>query len=170
MGGIVLSLVGFFSPFFEVVFDERSRVWSGLEAASSRAPNLWTIPFVAAMFFWILARQRTPVAMRGVRLAGIVLAIAPLISLGYTVFKVEQGAAQITERTGQSVHVSLEYGIAVTVLAALLLFVGSLRLGVLPATRGASYVEVESPSRTTGRDRAHDAGRCEKTTRPHVDS
>jgi hypothetical protein len=137
MGGIVLSAVGFLMPVLSLVGDGQSRVWSGFEAASSRAPNLWTVPFVAAMFVWVLARRRTPIAMMGARLAGMVFAIAPLLSLAYTVLKVRQGAAQLADRTHRAMEVGVEYGVVVIALGAVLMLIGSVRLGVLPQPKGA---------------------------------
>lgn len=136
MAGIVLSIVGFAMPVMTIATAEQSRTFSGFAAAATRAPNLWTIPFVAAMFVWVLARRRTPLAMLGARLAGIVFALAPLLSLAYTVLKVTQGAAQETARSGRALEVGVEYGVGVLAVASLLLLVGSARLGVLPQPKG----------------------------------
>lgn len=137
MAGVVVSAVGFLMPVLSLDGGAQSRVWSGFEAATTRAPNLWTVPFVAAMFVWVLARRRTPIAMMGARLAGMVFAIAPLLSLAYTVLKVRQGAAQIAERTYRSMEVGVEYGVWVIAAGAVLMLIGSVRLGVLPVPKGA---------------------------------
>jgi hypothetical protein len=151
MGGIVLSLVGFLMPLLQLATSTQSREWSGLEIAASRAPNLWTIPFVAATFAWFLARRRTPIAMQGARLAGVVVALAPLVSLAYTLVRIHIHVAHLVERTGRAMSVSLEYGVVVIALGALLLFVGSLRFGVLPAPRGAPFGEPDGSSPIEGR-------------------
>ena len=137
MAGIVVASVGFLMPVLSIATDSRARLFTGFEAASTNAPNLWTVPFVAAMFVWMLARRRTPIAMLGARLAGVVFAIAPLLSLAYTVLKVRQGAAQFAERTHQAMDVGIEYGVAVIAIGGLLWLIGSLRLGVVPQPKGA---------------------------------
>ncbi|MDQ3036315.1 MAG: hypothetical protein M3Y87_28200 [Myxococcota bacterium] len=136
MAGVVVSAVGFLMPVLAIETDSRMRLFTGFEAASTNAPNLWTVPFVAAMFVWVLMRRRTPIAMLGARLAGVVFAIAPLLSLAYTVLKVRQGAAQFAERTHHAMDVGVEYGVAVIAVGGLLLLIGSLRLGVLPIPKG----------------------------------
>jgi hypothetical protein len=137
MAGVLVSLVGFSMPVLSILSGEQSRVFSGFEAAASRAPNLWTVPFVALMFAWILARRRTPLAMLGARLAGVVFALAPLFSLIYTVLKVRQGAEQWAQQTHRSMVVDIEYGVFVIAVGVLSLLVGSIRFGVLPAPKGA---------------------------------
>lgn len=136
MAGVVLLLIGFALPVLTLASADQSRAFSGFEVASTRARNLWTIPFVAAMFVWVLARRRTPLAMLGARLAGIVFGLAPLFSLAFTVLKVTQGAAQEAARGGRALEVSVDYGVGVLAIASLLLVAGSARLGVLPQPKG----------------------------------
>jgi hypothetical protein len=131
MAGVLALLVGFAMPFLSVESGTQLRVFSGFEAAATRAPNLWTVPFVAGMFVWILARRRTPLAMLGARLVAIVFAFAPIASLAYTIVKVREGAAQLAER-GQSMAIGIEHGAWVIAAAAALLLVGAMRFGVLP--------------------------------------
>jgi hypothetical protein len=135
MLGVALSIVGFVMPVLSVVTDTRSQIWSGFEAATGRAPNLWTIPFVAATFVWMLARRRTPIAMRGARLAGIVFALAPLVSLAYTVTKVRAGAAEQAAASGRALSIGVEAGVWVIAAASLLCLAGSAVLGVLPRAK-----------------------------------
>ncbi len=137
MVGVVASLVGFSMPVFSILSGEQTRVFSGFEAASSRAPNLWTVPFVALMFAWILMRRRTPLAMLGARLAGVVFALAPLFSLIYTVFKVREGAAEWAQRAQRAMVIDVEYGVLVIAVGVFCLLWGSIRFGVLPMPRGA---------------------------------
>lgn len=131
IAGIALSLIGFAMPVLEVASGGQSRAFSGLAAAASRAPNLWTIPFVAAMFGWILARRRTPLQMLGARLVGMVCSLTPMLALAYTWLKVEQGARQFTERSGQAMEITMLPGFWVIAFSSALLFVGSARLGVI---------------------------------------
>lgn len=136
MAGVLLSLVGFSMPVFSILSGEQTRVFSGFEAAASRAPNLWTVPFVALMFAWILMRRRTPLAMLGARLAGVVFALAPLISLIYTVFKVREGAEQWAQQMHLRMVVDIEYGVFVIAVGVFFLLFGSIRFGVLPLPQG----------------------------------
>ncbi len=136
VAGILLLVVGFASPLVTLADAAQSRTFSGFGAAITRAPNLWTIPFVAGMFAWTLARRRTPLEMIGARLAGVVFACAPLFSLAYTALKVRQGAVQLAARGGQSLEVHPEVGVAVLAFGAFALLIGSLRFGVLPMGDG----------------------------------
>lgn len=136
MLGTALSAVSFALPLVSMRSGERTGVWSAFEAAAREAPNLWTIPFVGAMFVWILARRRTPAQMRGARLVGILLAAAPLASLVYTVVKLRAGAAALTAR-GHETSIHVEHGAIAIALACVLLGLGSLRLGVPPASRSS---------------------------------
>ena len=138
MAGIALTLIGFLSPVLDVATATQTRAFSGLEAANLHARSLWTVPFVALMFVWILARRRTPLAMLGARLVALVCALAPLVSLAYTALKVEQGARQITEQSGQSTTVALAWGTWVIGAGAVLLLIGSARLGVIPGAAKAA--------------------------------
>ncbi|MCZ7686303.1 MAG: hypothetical protein M5U28_49075 [Sandaracinaceae bacterium] len=72
-------------------FDDRAISWTASEIAMQRARNLWAVPFVAAMFVVFLYRRRTPLSMRGARLAGVVLALMPAVSLGYSLWQVHRG-------------------------------------------------------------------------------
>lgn len=132
IAGIAISLVGFAMPVLEVASGGQTRAFTGLEAAAQRAPNLWTIPFVAGMFAWILARRRTPLQMLGARLVGIVCALAPIMALAYTWVKVEEGARQFEERSGQAMEIAMLPGFWVIAVGAALLLIGSVRLGVIP--------------------------------------
>lgn len=160
MAGVIASAVGFAMPVLSIVSAGQVRIFSGFEAAATRAPNLWTVPFVAAMFVWVLMRRRTPLAMLGARLAGVVFALAPLLSLAYTVLKVRQGAAQFAERTHQAMEIGVEYGVWVIALGALFFLLGSARLGVVPLPKGGpssadpdARSPVEPPTPRTDRRR-----------------
>lgn len=149
--GIVLAFVGFFAvPLVTGTFDDRPIVWTALEAGTSRAPNLWTVPFVAALFAVFLHRRRTPQHMRGARLAGIMLSVAPVASLAYSLRNIERGTEDLH---GALV---LEWGPAVWVVVAssALLLVGSLRFGgrvAPPAPPHGSEPADAAPRIDTGR-------------------
>ncbi|WP_053234795.1 hypothetical protein [Sandaracinus amylolyticus] len=136
MAGVALSAIGFALPLLTITTATQTRTFSGFETATGPAPSVWTIPFVAAMFVWILARRRTPLEMLGARLVGVVFALAPLVSLVYTVLKVTKSAEEQSAQTGRLLEVGVEYGAGVLAIAALLLLAGSARLGVIPIPRG----------------------------------
>ena len=138
VAGVAALVLGFAAPVPTLASAAQTRAFSGFEAATSRAPNLWTIPFVAGMFVWFLARRRTPVAMLGARLAALVFSLAPLTSAVYTVLKVRHGASQMLARGGAPLEVRPEIGLVLLALGTALLFVGSLRFGVLPSRDGAT--------------------------------
>ncbi|MGE0787178.1 MAG: hypothetical protein AB7S26_16015 [Sandaracinaceae bacterium] len=126
--GALLLLVGFFLPFASAHFEDIDATWTGYEIAISRSGNLWTIPFMAAMFSWFLFRRRTPIQMLGTRLSAMVLAFAPLVSLGYTMVRVQDGV----ERAAGAVALEWGAGVYVIPIACVLCFLGGLRFGVIP--------------------------------------
>lgn len=136
--GVALMLGAFAAPMMEVTTTTQSRVFSAYAAALTNAPNLWTIPFVAAMFVAFLARRRTPSELRGARAAGVALSLTPFVSMAYSWWRVTSGAEALTERSGQLVEIHAHWGFAMTSVACLVLLVGSLRLGLYPqrALRG----------------------------------
>lgn len=152
MAGALISLLGFYLPVLSIRSGDQARLFRGFEAAATRAPNLWTVPFVALMFVWILMRRRTPLAMLGARLAGVVFALAPLFSLSYTVLKVRQGAERWSAEMHRTMEVSIEHGVFVIALGALLLLLGSIRFGALPLANVApSDPEPHRPTSRRGR-------------------
>lgn len=133
--GALLLLVGFVCPLFTVSSADilsEPRTFSALAAAADQAPNLWTIPFVGVIALSLVLRRRSPRAMRGARLASLLLALAVPCSLAYTLYKVSMGAAQMTASRGYTFDVAIEWGVAVPVVAAVLLVIGSLRFGMVP--------------------------------------
>lgn len=136
MLGVVASLVGFFAlPLVAGSFDDRLVAWTALEMAARPARNLWTVPVVAAFFVLVLVRRRTPIQLRGARLAGVMLALMPIVSLGYSLWNVQRG---VDARHGA---LALGWGPGVwAILAASLAFlVGSVRLGRLPHGEGVPH-------------------------------
>ncbi len=134
--GVIASLVGFFAlPLAVGTIDEQPIAQTAMQMASSRAPNLWTVPFVAGLFVVFLYRRRTPIQMRGARLAGVVLALMPAVSLGYSLWNVGRGVARAHG------GIALEWGSAVWVIAAasVLLLIGSVRFGSFRLEEGLPH-------------------------------
>jgi hypothetical protein len=134
--GAALLLAGFVAPLFTVTSADvmsEPRTFTALAAAADQAPNLWTLPFVGVIALSLALRRRTPREMRGARLAALVLSLAVPASLAYTLYKVFEGAAQMTAERGYTFAAHLEWGVALPSLASIVLVIGSLRFGVLPA-------------------------------------
>ena len=130
--GVVALLVGFAAlPLVEGSFDDQRIAWTALEIATSRAPNLWTVPFAAALFVVFLFRRRTPLEMRGARLAGVALALMPAISIGYSLWNIQRAVGQ----AHGAVALSPAMGAWVVGAACVLLLVGSARFGAVGAGR-----------------------------------
>gem|GEM_PF-955490 len=132
LAGVAVLMMSVLSPLLRVTEGEDGRTFSLLEAATDRAPNLWTVPFVAALVLSIVLRRRTIGQMLGARLAMLILATGPFISLGYTLWKIYGGAAQMSEVLHQEVHVQLRWGVGLVLAGGALLIVGALRLGTIP--------------------------------------
>jgi hypothetical protein len=122
LAGAVLAAVAFLVPFCTVSFEAQQTVYTGLAAAGRRAPNLWTVPFVAGVFLWMLLRRRSRGAMRGARPAALLLAFMPLISVAYSAWRMAQAA-------GGGVTVAFGPGPTLGALATLLLVSGAWRFG-----------------------------------------
>ncbi len=135
--GAVLLVVGFFLPLASGLVEDTAVSWTGYQVATGPAGNLWTVPFVAAMFVYFLLKRRTPVKMMGSRLVAVVLSIAPALSLGYSILNVQRGVARMHGA------LALEWGAGVYVIAVacVLLLVGSFRFGVLPAGYVAAHAD-----------------------------
>lgn len=148
--GALALVVGFFLPLATGTFEDTTTTWTGYQLAIGRAGNLWTVPFVAAMFVYFLLRRRTPIQMMGSRLVALVLSVAPLLSLGYSIMKMRQGVA----RAHGALGLDYEPGVVVIAAGCLLLLVGSLRFGVLPSSEIAPHGSSpdEDPDRGIERD------------------
>lgn len=130
--GAGLLLASFWMTFVEISSRGATRAFSGFAAAADRAPNLWTVPFVAVMFIAILVRRRSLAKMRGARLSVLLLALAPLFALGYSYLQVVRGAAAESAVTGAAqMTVSLGSGVLVAVVAAISIAIGAYRLGIV---------------------------------------
>jgi hypothetical protein len=119
-------LVSFSMTFVDIVAGGTVRGFSGFEAASGRAPNLWTVPFVAALLIAILSRRRSLARMRSARLSVLLLGFAPLFAIGYSYLHVLEGAAHAS-----AMQVSPGAGVWAAAIATLFVAYGSRRLGVV---------------------------------------
>lgn len=128
--GVLGCAVGFLLPLVQASAEQASQSWSGLELATSRGRNLWTIPFSGAMFVFFLLRRRTPRQMFGARLVAVILSVMPVVSLAYSLWNVQRFAADAAGA------VAVGWGSGVWVLAAssVLLLVGSIRFGGMPTS------------------------------------
>lgn len=132
--GVVLSMISVLSPLFTVRDGDQARTFSLLAAATDRAPNLWTVPFVAALVLSITLRRRTIRQMLGARLALLILASGPLISLGYSFYKITTGAAELGAQVHRTLVVDGEWGMGLVIAGAVLMGIGAFRFGVQRAT------------------------------------
>lgn len=117
-------LGGFLAPLVEVSASGRTQSFTALAAAAERAANLWSIPVAGALFASLVARRRTPIQMRGARLAGLMVALAPIISVVYSVRRMLNAAT-----LEQGVTVTVQWGPYLVVGASILAAVGSIRFG-----------------------------------------
>lgn len=141
VSGLVL-LGGFLAPLVEVSALGRTQTFTALAAAAERAPNLWSIPIAGALFVSLVARRRTPLQMRGARLAALVVALAPIVSIVYSVRRM-LAAAEMED----GVRVAVGMGPYVIVAASLLGVVGALRFGGSLRAHGSAP---SSPDTGTG--------------------
>ncbi len=149
--GAVFVLVGFFMPFASATVDDETVAWSGLDLATGPARSMWTVPFVCALFVWLLLRRRSIVKMLGARLVAFVLAFAPAFSVVYSMIHMVRGIERLH---GGGV---LDWGIGVPVMAvgSILLMIGSVRFGAVPrdalphgaGPEAASRIEVDDDAK-----------------------
>jgi len=127
--GAFFVLFGFFMPFASAVVDDESVAWSGLDLATGPARSMWTIPFVVALYVWLLLRRRSVVQMLGARLVAFLIAFAPGVSIVYSMVHMWRG---IEALHGGGI---LEWGFGIPVMAvgSVLLMVGAVRFGVMPS-------------------------------------
>lgn len=126
--GAALMFVSFAMRFVNITVQGSMAGFSGFEAAAGRAPNLWTVPFVASLLVAILVRRRSLAKMRGARLAVMLLGLAPLFALGYSYVGVLEGAARESARAS-AMDVTPGLGIFVAAAGALVVAYGARKLG-----------------------------------------
>lgn len=127
--GALTLLASFGMTFVDIVVQGDATGFSGLEAASGRAPNLWTVPFVGVVLLAILGRRRTLAKMRSARLSMILLAVAPLFAIGYSYLHVLEGAAAASTAS-HAMQVTPGLGIVVAGIGTLIAITGARKLGV----------------------------------------
>ena len=148
--GALLILLSFVMPMVHIVVEDGpSRSFSGLDAATGPAPNLWTLPFVPAMFLAFLGRLRSLQRMAGARLAALMVSLGPALALGYSFVHIARGAAERAALTGHPETVSPGIAVIVVGVRTVLLAIDSLRFGRAPlaaiAPPGHVHDETESP-------------------------
>ena len=132
--GAALTLVAFLCPL--VRLSGQVELTNTIEElATGRAPRLWLVPAAALATISILVRRRTPVGMRGARLALCLLALLPAVVVAITVFGAHEATAQLAGRLGAQVHVHWGAGAWLVWIAVVPLLWGSLRFGVRPLPR-----------------------------------
>lgn len=149
--GAFFLLVGFFVPFAAATVDDERVSWSGLDLANGPARSMWTVPFVVALFVWLLLRRRSIVKMLGARLVAFVLAFAPGFSIVHSMVQMHRGV----ERLHGGGLLEWGWGIPVMAVGMVLLMIGGVRFGRVPRDalphgagpeRGAS-IEVDPKDR-----------------------
>lgn len=128
----VLALVGFVLPMVETSSRSDSIVSTGIDVASRVAPNLFLIPALAFGLMSILYRRRTAKAMRGARVVVPALALLGAGSLAVTLYRIHQGAEQMSARLGAAVEVESLSGVWVMGISLAVALVGGVLFGRLP--------------------------------------
>jgi hypothetical protein len=130
LAGAIAFLVSFATTFVNVTSGHSTDGFTGFEAASQQAPNLWTVPFVGVVLIAILARRRSLAKMRGARLSVLLLGIAPLFAIGYSYSRVLEGAAVLASRSGTAaMQVTPGLGVFFAAFGTLVVAYGARRLG-----------------------------------------
>jgi len=130
-GAALLLLFGLALPLVTATLADTTS-FSGFEVASRVAPSLWAVPCVSAALVSVLVRRRTLRQMLAARVAVPMLALLGATALGYTFWRIDRGAVQMSERMGEEVAVGLGPGVWVLGAGLLLALVGGLRLGSTP--------------------------------------
>ena len=129
----LLTLLAFFCPFGQLLGEVT--VSNTLFAlARGRALRLWVVPMAALALILLLARRRTPAAMRGARMSALFVSCLPSSVVLITWVGASQAAALMGSSAG-TVSFRLGLGGGLVFAAGGLALAGSLRLGVQPSTR-----------------------------------
>jgi hypothetical protein len=102
---------------------------SMLQLALAGTPRLWLVPLAAWAELLILYRRRTPRAMRGARLAAMLIGCVPGLIVLSTWLATRQAVALLAERMQAHLLLHLGAGAYAIWLATLPLLVGASRLG-----------------------------------------
>lgn len=132
--GAVGTLVAFFCPFGRLVGDVAVSN-TLLTLARGRALRLWIVPVAVLALLLMLVRRRTPAAMRGARLASLLMSWLPSAVVAFTWYGASAAAEAMATRQGGPVLFQLGIGSWLVFASGVVLSVGSLRLGARPETR-----------------------------------
>lgn len=130
--GAGLTLFAFILPMLTMIGETELHA-NMFRFASLRAGKLWMVPLASIAQAMILFRRRTMRGLRAVRLAVACVALMPSLALGLTLQGVAAAATATTQRTGEEIRITIEWGAYLVFVAALLMLYGAIRLGV-PAT------------------------------------
>lgn len=119
---------GFASTFVTLNASGREQPFTAFTAALAQAPNLWAVPFAAALLASFVLRRRTPIDMRRVKLAGALVALAPLVSIVYSALRIQRSVAMLNE-SGEVASVEFGAGAVIMLVGVLFALVGSARFG-----------------------------------------
>ena len=100
-----------------------------LRLAREGTPKLWLVPSAAAAMLLILARRRSRVGLRGLRVLIPLLACVPPLVVFWSWLGVEAAVVLMAARTGQDLAPRLGSGASLVLIAALPALVFGLRLG-----------------------------------------
>lgn len=131
--GAVLTLCAFFLPLARLsgAVEVESTLWE----LTGRAPRLWLLPAAALATLSVLARRRTPAAMRGARVAVGLLAVIPSAVVVATLASTDEATAELARNLGAQIDVHIGVGAWLVWSAVLPLLWGSLRFGVMSRPR-----------------------------------
>lgn len=126
--GACLLLLAFVLPFAEMTggFVAASSLY---DLAAQRAKTLWLVPASAVAVLALFMRLRTPLALRGARLAVAWLALLPLALAAYRFSGSQDAAARLSEKGGELVVVTARSGAYVVAAGGLVLLIAAWRLG-----------------------------------------
>ncbi|MEY4582312.1 MAG: hypothetical protein RL701_7015 [Pseudomonadota bacterium] len=127
--GALTTLIAFLCPFGSLVGDtELSNTLFML--ARGQAVRLWVVPTAAFALFLMLHRRRTPVALRGARLAALFVSVLPSVVVFMTWRGARAAAHALADRTVSHIEFQLGSGAWLVWGSGILLTFASLRLGV----------------------------------------
>jgi hypothetical protein len=113
-----------------------------LALALSGTHKLWLVPAAAWAQFAILYRRRTPAAMRGARLAILLVGLVPALACGWTWLGAHDAVSLLASRTRQELHMRAALGAYAIAAAVVLMVTGAVRLGASPRRERRSFTAV----------------------------
>jgi hypothetical protein len=137
-GGALLTLLAFVALPLARVDGALQVDGSMLRLALQGTPRLWLVPAAAWVELAILYRRRSPISMRGARIAVLVAGCGPLLTVLSTWLAAKRAVALLAERTHSELHPHFGAGAYAVGVATLLLFAGGLRLGAVAGPHGRS--------------------------------